>query len=134
MAGITGRTCITVPLDIVVFVGKVRSIIVLMAIDAAERRKIVGRRMAFRTLVPFAPVISAVDRENLVVVVKGGRRPGCFRMAACAIGGKLGGCMVGVAGLVVVGRMAAETGIGGIAERVVVAGRAVVGYCGMRPV
>ena len=67
-------------------------------------------------------------------VVKRGRRPRAFAMAAFTIGRKLVGCMVGVGRCNIVGLVTACTGVGRIGVIAVVTRRTVVGDGGMSPV
>lgn len=101
-----------------------------MANRTTESRVIPRRGMAVGALIPFSLVFAAVNGEKHPVVVKGGRRPGRFTVAAGAVGRELRGFMVGIGGLIIVGHMAAGAGIGRVVVITVVAGRAIVGdYC-----
>lgn len=86
MAGKTGCTIIVVSRNTIVLIIRFR---IHMA-GGAGKLGIVGRvDMAVCTLIPFALVLAAVDREILSVVIKGGRLPGGLRMAGDAICGEL---------------------------------------------
>jgi len=47
-----------------------RLIVVLVTINAAERREIIRNEMAFVAEIPFAPMLSAVNREILRIVIE----------------------------------------------------------------
>ncbi len=68
------------------------------------------------------------------IVVKRGRRPGTFTMAAFAIGRKLVGGVIGVGRCNIIGLVTACTGVGRIGVIAVVARRTVIGDGGMSPV
>ena len=75
----------------------------------------------------------AGERINCTVV-KRGRRPGAFTMAAFAIRGELSSGMVGVSRRIVIAQVATDAGVWGIGIVAVVAGVTVVGNRNMRPV
>lgn len=91
-------------------------------------------RMAILTLIPFALMRSAVNRKILTVMIKGCRHPGCFTVTTGAIRREVSPGMAGVGGLIVVVQVTPGAGIRGIGVIAHMAGRTVVGYCGMRAV
>lgn len=80
--------------------------------DAGEDG-IVGRvGVAVGAGVPFTLVLPRINREILVVVVKGRRCPGILGMAHFAIRRELCGCMWRIVGLVIIRLVTAITGVG----------------------
>ena len=75
----------------------------------------------------------ARERKN-TVVIEGRWYPSRLRMAGFTIGRDLRSYMVGVGRLVIVGSMAARTGVRGVVIIAVVTNCTVIGNCTMRPV
>lgn len=78
----------------------------------AGKDGIVGRvGVAVGAGVPFTLVLTGIDREILVVVVKGRGCPGILGMAHFAIRRELCGCMWRIVGLVIIRLVTAITGV-----------------------
>ena len=90
--------------------------------------------MAIGALIPFALVLATIDREILPVVIKSSRRPCRFTVTTGTIHGELGRCMVRIGRLVIVGRVAAGTGIRGVVVVAVVTSGTLVGNGCVRPI
>ena len=74
-----------------------------MALNTAKFLIVSRRGVALRALIPLIFVISAVNWEKSVIMVKGRWCPtGISRMAGGAIRGKTRCCVVGIRGLVVI--------------------------------
>jgi len=78
---------------------------------ASEHLVVACIGVAVGTLVPFVLVLARIDGEVLSVMVPVCGVPGSLRMAGSAVGRELCCCMVGIGGLVVVGKMAAHAGV-----------------------
>ena len=89
-------------------------------------------RMAVGTFIPGLLVFAAVNGEIHRIMVKSGRFPGGFAMAAGAVRRELCGFMIGIGGLVVIVDMTAGTGIRGVIVVAFMAGGAGIGNSGMR--
>ena len=108
-------------------------VVVFVAIYATEYGIIARYYMAIDALIPFSVVVSAVDREILIVVVPGRWRPGALCMAILTGGRELRRLVVGVIRVVILALVATEAGRGRIVVIAVVAGVAIVCDGGMGP-
>ena len=70
--------------------------------------------MTIITLVPYALMLSAIDWEKLVIMIKGSRYPCIFAVTGSAVCSKTGGYMRWIGCVVIVILMATYTGIGGV--------------------
>ena len=87
MAIVTRRTGVTIIFNpAVVFVNR-GFVTVFMANNTTEIR-IIACRMTIGTKCPFPFVFPGINREELPIVIKGGRGPSCRGMARFAIGRK----------------------------------------------
>jgi hypothetical protein len=66
---VTSLAIIHIAADVIVLICQVSGVVVLVAIDAAEKRIIPKRGVAIRATVPFAIVLSGIDREVQIVVL-----------------------------------------------------------------
>ncbi len=105
----TGVAVVRISGDTVVVVVHRILVIVLMTIDAGEHTIVRGVVVAIRTCVPLTIVVSAVDGEELVIVIEGRVAPSALIMALGAIRAESGGGVVGVRRAVVVRHMASAT-------------------------
>ena len=87
VTGKTGRAVVCISVDSIVLVIRLR---VGMTSRAGKLRKVRRIRMAIGTLIPFALVLAAIDREMLPVVVKGSGRPCRFTMTTGTVHRELG--------------------------------------------
>lgn len=131
VAIITGRAGKGISRNLIMLPGKAICVIVLMTIDATKNRKITLCRMAFYAVIPLIFMFSAKNWE-ILLVVKIGRLPSFFGVARLTISRKSCTYVIGVAGGIVVIRMAAKAGIGCITKAVGMASRAVVCNISMR--
>jgi len=91
VAGITSRTRITIPRNLIVFIGKITGVIVFMAFYTTKKREISGSGMTIRAFIPFSIVFAAENGEiQLVVLGKVGGIPARIgRVADLAVGRKI---------------------------------------------
>ncbi len=83
VTGQTGRAIVRVAAYPVVLVVRLR---IRMATDTGKLRVIGRVGMTIGAGIPLILVFTAVNGKILGVVVKSGRRPGCFRVTSGAIG------------------------------------------------
>ena len=131
VAGQAGGAVVGIPRHAIVFIVRLR---VGMAGGAGELGVIRRIGMTIHTSIPLSIMFATEDREVLPVVIKGGGHPTGFAVTGCTILGEHQGSMIRIGGLVIVGLVAAGAGARGIEIIPVVAGGAIVGNEGMRPV
>lgn len=106
-------------------------IAVFMALNTSEQCIITWCSVTLGTLVPFAPVLSTINGEILCIVIECRWGPGILRMTCLAIGREHIGLVVGISGLIVIGRMAAKASVWRIGVITIMAARTVAGNGGM---
>lgn len=131
VTGQTSRALIDIPPDAVVIVIGFR---VGMAGSAGKFCVIARICMTIHTSTPLPVVCTAVNREVLPVMVKGGRHPGRFGMAPCTIGRELGCHVIRHCRGIVVSLVASGTSIWRSVVIPVVTGGTIARNGGMRPV
>ena len=86
-------------------------IAVFMALNTSEQCIITWCSVTLGTLVPFAPVLSTINGEILCIVIECRWGPGILRMTCLAIGREHIGLVIGIGGLIVIGRMTAKASV-----------------------
>ena len=132
VTGKTGRRCILIAVYPLVLISHMGRVIVFMAVDTAEIGKIVWGDMAFYTFTPFVFMLSTVNPEILLVMVKGRWRPGVHIMTVIASCRVACCCVVRAVGRIVIARMTTEASVGCVVVITIVAGSAVVRNGSMR--
>jgi hypothetical protein len=107
---------------------------VRVAGDTSEHRIIRSIGVAVNTFTPLARMFTAVNGEILPIVVKGGRLPGIFAVAARTIGGKLKLCVVRIGCVNKIVSMAPGTVVRRIVVIAIVTNCTIVGDGGMRTI
>lgn len=104
-------------------------VIMFVAGNTAECRKIIGRGMAFDALTPLIFVFPAINWEILLVMVEGRRIPSCSGVAVLAACWEPGSGVIRVGGRIVFRGMATKAGAWGIVIIAVVAGGTIICNC-----
>jgi hypothetical protein len=126
MTGITSQAIVGITRNIFVFIVHIR-LIVLMTIYTTENAVITRINVALGTRIPFTFMFTAIDREELVVMIESRGLPGILTMTILACRWKLRRGMWRIIGLVIVIEVTPYTGIRRIIVITLVAYRAVVG-------
>ena len=87
--------------------------------------------MALSAFIPYSVMLPTVDGEELAIVVKVGRLPGCLGVARSTIIGKPRGLMRWIVGGIVVINVTASTGVWSVGIIPIVTRRTVVGNGGV---
>ena len=98
---------------------------------SCEYRKIIRVGMAIITLIPFALVLSAIDREVFDIVIESSWLPCVFTMTGCAVGSKSRCSMWRTRGVVIVIQVTPHTGVWCVIVITVVTKSTIIGDGGM---
>lgn len=80
MAFIAGITVVLIIIHIIMISIDLRFIIMFVTIDTAEDHVIAWIGVTIRALIPFTPVITAVNRKILIIMIEGCRGPSILTM------------------------------------------------------